>query len=128
MLAQFRKLLRDRQRLAMIDGSARRIVLAGIGCPRGDVDQGGDLRVHSHIRHDHSRKGVAYPIRQISVRATTGLSVTRQNSWGRYADVPPPGMFVSVMAAACGFGNDADERNITHPLRTLSRKRTIRRA
>ena len=38
----------------MIDGSARRIVLAGIGCPRGDVDQGGDLRVHSHIRHDHS--------------------------------------------------------------------------
>ena len=56
----------------MIDGSARRIVLAGIGCPRGDVDQGGDLRVHSHIRHDHSRKGVAYPILQISVRVTTG--------------------------------------------------------
>ena len=80
-------LLRDRQRLAMIDGSARRIVLAGIGCPRGDVDQGGDLRVHS----------------------PTGLSVTQQNSWGRYADVPPPGMFASVTAAACGFGDDADE-------------------
>jgi len=74
----------------MIDGSARRIVLAGIGCPRGDVDQGGDLRVHS----------------------PTGLSVTQQNSLGRYADVSemlPPGMSTSVTAAACGFGDDADE-------------------
>ena len=29
--------------------------------------------------------------------------------WGRYADVPPPGMFASVTAVACGFGDDADE-------------------
>ena len=46
----------------------RRIVLAGIGCPRSDVDEGGDLRVHPHIRHDHSGEGMADEHRRARLR------------------------------------------------------------
>src|SRR4029077_15053604 len=46
----------------------RRIILAGIGCPRSDVDESGDFRVQPYLRYDHSGEGVTDKHRRTRLR------------------------------------------------------------
>jgi hypothetical protein len=45
--------------------------------PRGDVDERGRLRVHSHLRHHHPREGVANERRQTRMRRDRVVFVVR---------------------------------------------------